>query len=288
MKETRSLRFLYNTVVGRCILWVLVRPWISKTAGCFLNSRFSRFLINPFVRKNQISLDEFDVPKDGFFCFNHFFRRSKLNVDFDETPENFTSPCDAFLTAYTIDENVRFNIKHTKYSVKDLLENRYLAKEYQGGTALIFRLTPKHYHRYHFADGGKVIADKRIDGVLHCVRPIAMDRYPIFIRNSREYTVIDTENFGRIIQMEVGALLVGKIYNHPDKVTVKRGEEKGYFEFGGSTVIVLVKKDVLSLSEELKSCVNNGEEISVSVGSVIGKKQTRKYGYLYERGFENE
>lgn len=59
--------------------------------------------------------------------------------------------------------------------------------------------------------------------------------------------------------MEVGAMMVGRITNHeavPGYVT--RGEEKGYFEFGGSTIILLTQK-VLFFQERI-FCTEAPEE----------------------------
>ena len=133
-------------------------------------------------------------------------------------------------------------IKNTIYDLAGLLKNNILAEEFIGGYGLIYRLTPKHYHRYIFPDDAMAGKPKRIEGILHCVRPVALDRYPVFTENTREYTVLETENFGKIIQMEIGAIMVGKITNHKLVGRVARGMEKGCFEFGGSTIVVLVKK----------------------------------------------
>lgn len=183
-------------------------------------------------------------------------------MEFDLAPGAFCSPCDGLLSCFEIAPDSVFRVKHTEYSLPRLLESDETAEAFSGGTALVFRLTPSHYHRYCFNDGGRVTVEKDIPGILHCVRPIATEAFPVYIRNSRSYCVIESENFGTMVQMEVGALFVGRIKNHPVSGPVRRGDEKGCFEFGGSTVIMLVQKGALVLPEALFS----GEEFPVVLG----------------------
>lgn len=240
-QETRSVRFLYQTKAGRCCLKVLVQPWVSKIAGAYLSSCLSRPLVSAYVKKNKIDLSGY--PQRKYRCFNDFFTRQRNTDDADTTPSHLISPCDAYLSVYPIRDDSVYTIKHTQYRLDQLLDDPELAKHYAGGTCLIFRLTPMHYHRYCFSCRGKVAKCKRIDGKLHCVRPIAYTSIPVFTQNSREYVLIQSEQFGKVVQMEVGALLVGKIKNHPVADAAQQGKEKGYFEFGGSTIILLLEKD---------------------------------------------
>ena len=265
MRDSLVLKFLYKTVPGRICLKILTRPVISKIAGSFLDSGFSAFLIEPFAKMYKINLDGIDMPAEGFYSFNEFFTRKKLDISFDEKNSHLISPSDGFLSVYKIDRKSRFEIKHTKFSVSDLLGDKKLAKDFSGGTALIYRLTPSNYHRYIFIDDGKIIKHKKIRGVLHTVRPIAIERYPVYVQNSREVTIIDTNNFGTIAQVEIGALLIGRITNDKKKGRVKRGEEKGYFEFGGSTIVILLKKDAADIKESKR-------EKLVSIGDLVGKR----------------
>ena len=124
-----------------------------------------------------------------------------------------------------IEKDSEFTIKHTRYSVEDLLQDKSLAARFEGGKALVFRLTPANYHRYCYPAEGRVLSEKKIPGVLHCVRPVALCSVPVFAQNSREYQVIRTERFGTMVQMEIGALLVGKITNK------KRLSGKPYMRF---------------------------------------------------------
>jgi hypothetical protein len=149
-------------------------------------------------------------------------------------------------------------------------------EEFAEGIAFIFRLTPANYHRYSYAADGRILTVRKIPGVLHCVRPVAVRTIPVYAENSREYQVIDTDRFGRLIQMEVGALLVGKITNdaHREEGSIVWcGDEKGYFEFGGSTILLILKGDVIVPDESLAKRTDANGEVPVRMGEVIARKQ---------------
>ena len=269
MSESLGLRFLYHTVCGRAVLKLLVQPGISAAAGRFLDSGLSKPLIAPFLRSNRISLEGIDVPEGGFPSFNAAFARKRLETAYDDTSGHLISPCDGLFSCFPIEADSCFRIKHTAYSLRELLQDEALAETFSGGTAVILRLTPAHYHRYCYVDGGTVLRRQKISGVLHCVRPIATEAFPVYVQNSREYTVLASDSFGTMVQMEVGAMLVGRIVNHPGS-QVRRGEEKGYFEYGGSTIVLLLTKDRAVLDEPFASLIDTGEERRVNLGERIG------------------
>lgn len=172
-----------------------------------------------------------------------------------------------------ITEKCRLTLKHTDYTVASLLKNKQLAEQFAGGYALVFRLTVDDYHRYSYVADGTKGKNVFIPGVLHTVNPIANDYYPIYKENSREYTILHTKAFGDMIQMEVGALLVGKIVNHHGASEIFRGQEKGYFQFGGSTVVLLVKADAVEIDEDILENSAAGIETVVKLGEKIGVKK---------------
>lgn len=237
-----------------------------------MDSRLSKGMIKKFVKKNGIDLNDFY--SDGFKCFNDCFTR-KIKEDKRpiETDKNaFVSPCDALLSAYRIDKDTRLNIKNSIYSLPDLFENEDLAKKYESGICLVFRLCVTHYHRYIYLDNCEKGDNVFIKGKLHTVRPVALEALPVFKRNCREYTVMHTESFGDVTQMEVGAMLVGKIKNHHTDGAHSRGEEKGMFLYGGSTIIVFLEKDKVSLPEAYFEATEKGEETDVLMGQKLGDK----------------
>lgn len=270
--QDRFLRLMYSHAAGRAVMQPLVQPAVSRAAGCFLDNRWSVPLIAPFVRKNHISLKE--CTEKQFFSFNGFFvRKLKWNArPFSDAPEEFISPCDARLTVYPIRENGRFEIKNTEYTLEQLLRDRKLAKRYEGGTLFLFRLSVDDYHRYLFVDDGICSTERRIEGVLHTVNPAANDYCPIYKENTRTYTLLRSANFGTLLQMEVGAMMVGKIVNEQTREArrVQRGEEKGYFAFGGSTIIVLAQKGSVAPEKRIWNYSRLGIETRVRQGETVG------------------
>jgi len=266
--------FLYKTIIGRFLLNLLIRPTISKIAGSLIRSPASRIFIKGFIKNNNIEMDEFRA--DKFRSFDDFFIR-EIKEGLRPFPDNkldVPAPCDGKLTVYPITPDSIFSVKHSKYSVYDLLQDRELANEFSDGLCLVFRLTPDDYHRYSYIDDGEVLIRKKIDGKLHTVQPIACQLLDVYCQNSREYEVLETVNFGKIVQMEVGALFVGKISNHKKSREFKRGEEKGMFQFGGSTVILLFKKDVITVDELIWENSRKDIETVVKMGSRISHRGT--------------
>lgn len=271
VKESASLRFLYHNFFGRLCLKLLTARWISKICGAYLNTRLSKPMIKKFVRKNSIDLNDFE--SDDFRCFNDCFCRKikegKRPIEND--PNELIAPCDGLLSAYRITEDTVLPSKQSRYTLSSLLRDEELAKEYHDGVCLVFRLCVNHYHRYCYPDDGVKGENIFIKGKLHTVRPIALEAGPVFCENCREYTVIDTEKHGRLLQMEVGAMLVGKIKNHHGAGSVKRGDEKGMFLYGGSTVILLVRKDAAVIDEKLFYATEKDIETPVVMGQKLSK-----------------
>lgn len=268
----KSLSFLYKTRVGRTCLKVLVKPSVSKISGRFLNTKISSKMIKRFVKRNHINLNDYESRK--FSSYNDFFTRKlaegKRNIDYDKNA--FISPCDSKLSAYKIHEDSTFKIKDSYYTISDLVGGNEIYKEYINGLCLIFRLCVDDYHRYCYIDSGTKSKNTFVKGELHTVQPIALEKYNIYKRNSREYTVLHTQNFDDVIQIEVGALIVGKIVNFHEEYSFKKGEEKGMFEFGGSTIVLLVKNGIIDIDEEIIENTMRGLETIVKYGERIGNK----------------
>ena len=263
---------LYRTRVGRRAAELLARPGVSRAAGRFMDSRFSRILREPFKRLNHIRMDDF--AEADFKSFNSFFtRRLKPGARPVDTGENaLASPCDGFLTALPVSADGIFTVKGSPYTVRTLTENESIARAFNGGWCMIFRLTPANYHRYAFPDDGKITFAQKIPGVFHTVRPEALQQIPVFKTNTREYACLATANFGPMIYMEVGATMVGRIVNRVTSGAFSRGQEKGYFEFGGSTVILLTAPGALMPEAAILSASARGEETPVKLGERVGHR----------------
>lgn len=268
MEESKLLKFLYKTTIGRCFLKIITNPTISKLVGKFLDTRLSVILINNTIKKNNINILEYE--HKNYKSFNDFFTRKKNKIIIDKNISHFVSPCDSNLLVYKIKKDSNFEIKNSIYTVSSLIGNESKAKDFENGYCLIFRLCTKDYHRYCYIDDGEKTNNIFIRGILHTVRPIAFENYKVFQTNSREWSLLKTENFDEVIQIEVGALLVGKIINYHEEYKFKKGEEKGRFEYGGSTIVVLVKKDKVIINTDILENSKNGIETPVKIGQKIG------------------
>jgi phosphatidylserine decarboxylase len=268
--QDKLLSFLYTNIFGRMLLKPLIQPQVSKLAGRYLSSAHSKWLISKFIERNEIDMDIYE--ECDYSSFNDFFTR-KIKPDCRPVPEDLDvliSPCDCLATVYPIQENTTFSIKNTEYTLRSLLRSPRLAKRFRGGYAYVLRLTVEDYHRYLYSVSGKQSKNYHIDGTFHTVNPIANDYLPIYKENTREYTVIHSKEFGDVLQMEVGALLVGKISNHKQSTVVTRGEEKGFFEYGGSTIVVLTQKGRVTPRSDLLTNSKNGYETKVLQAHPLG------------------
>ena len=266
-----ALRFLYGTCAGRMVLKLAASRPVSRLAGGFMDSPLSRPLIGPFIRKNGIAMGDY-LPLP-FACFNDFFCRP-IRQALRPVPEEASvlmAPCDGLLSVYPITDGLVLPIKQSLYSVAELLGEDGEANRFRDGICLVFRLCVNHYHRYAYLDEGTLRKKRFLPGELHTVRPIALAALPVFTRNCREYTLMETEHFGPVAQVEVGAMLVGKIRNHKGPgMTFRRGEEKGRFLYGGSTVVLLLEKGRAALDEDLFENTARGLETPVQLGEALG------------------
>ena len=272
IESNKALNFFYDTFIGRILLRPFISKWFSNLMALYMNSKYSIKRTNRFIEKNNINI--YDYSKQKYKSYNDFFIRKILD---GKRPINgrrdvFISPCDSKLTVYKINEDLTLKIKGAYYSV-DTLVNKDIMNEYKGGYAFVFRLSTDNYHRYCYIDSGSKNENVHIDGVYHTVQPIALKHYNFYKTNTREYTVMNTNNFGKVIQVEVGAMGIGRIVNHHQEYKFKKGEEKGYFEFGGSTIVLLVKKGMVKVDDDI--ITNSAEDIETNVkyGEKIGIKE---------------
>ena len=268
----RTMRYLYDKQMGCLTQKVVTNPFMSAVAGAFMDTKLSTQAIEGFVRRNNIDLSEYE--ESEYTCFNDFFTRrvkpSERPVDRD--PEVLISPCDGMMTAFRISEDSEFAIKDSYYNVDDLVGGDEIAHKYINGICLVLRLGVDNYHRYCYIDDGWKTGNHHIPGKYHPVQPIVVRKHPVFMQTTREYCTMFTEHFGEVVQIEVGACLVGKIKNHRGPGRMRRGEEKGMFLFGGSTIVLLFKEGVLRLPENLLADSLCGIEQPVKYGAAIARR----------------
>ena len=274
-----SVRFLYGTSFGRAILELCLALKVPAILGAFLRSPFSHFYIKKFIAKNKIDMTDFlDYAEAGqggkkkFRTFNDFFTRKKpaSSLSFDSAVENLISPCDSLLSVFKINSDSVFRVKEFDYSLRDFFETDEFNEKFVGGDCLIFRLCATDYHRFCFIDSGSQGENHFIEGKLYSVQPVACENFRVYTKNRRSWAILKTENFGDVAQIEVGAFSVGGIVNHVQNGAFKKGDEKGFFDLHGSTIVLLFEKNKIRLDENVKP--KDGEEIRVKYGQKIGQK----------------
>lgn len=243
------LKWLYETGTGQMMSRILARPSFSKFYGFYQDSSLSKKKIKNFINEFSIDMDEF-LPSAGrnfpdpYASFNEFFiRKFKEGKRAFVKDENLMPAfAEARYLAYEkVTKEQTFPVKGEDLSAASILQKREWTKAFEGGPLFIARLCPVDYHRFHFPDDGRVLDHYQIKGDLHSVNPVALKyKSNILCTNERYVTILETKNFGKLAFVEVGAICVGKIVqSHNLKDSFKRGEEKGLFLFGGSTVILM-------------------------------------------------
>lgn len=265
----KALKFMYDTAVGRLLLKLAINPVFSKVNGWYNQSSISRRKIKPLIEQYHIDCSQFEDIR--YKSYNDFFVRKKKAEYLPAGLETGTiiSPADAKLMVYDIKDNLQLLIKSSVYTIDSLLEDKKLGETYRGGTCLVYRLSLDDYHRYCYVADGHLSEEVVIPGKLHTVSSISAD-YNVYSENYRHYQEIKDVELPAIIQMEIGAMLVGKINNHPCEIAVK-ANEKGYFSFGGSTIVVLYKANTIRIHSDILEETKKGYETKVGYGEVIGE-----------------
>jgi phosphatidylserine decarboxylase len=270
------LRFLYgNNLFGAFSLNTLVRrKSFSIWFGKYMSSSRSKSKIQPFIDKHKIDMSEYIEPSGGFQSFNQFFHR-RIKDECRPLGDGFVCPADGRVVAFpTIEESTRFYIKGQDFDIPTFLGDKELAKKYLGGSIMVVRLAPVDYHRYHFPCDGTPGPSKLINGYLYSVSPVALKQnFRIFWENKREYCIHQSPDFGDVIICDVGATLTGTIIQtYEENKSIKKGDEKGHFAFGGSTLVILLPPNKIKWSEDLLKNSLNGKETYVKMGEKIGNK----------------
>ncbi len=269
------LKWLYYNPVGEATLYTLVkRKFVSSVYGDMMDKPNSAKKIKPFVKEYNIDLST--AQKQNFISFNDFFTRKlkESAVIIDTAANVITSPADGKALAYDDITNRDFIIKGYKFDLKTFLNDLTLAEKYKNGSLVIVRICPTDYHRYHFPVSGIISKEVKIDGDYYSVNPIAVKKkIELFCLNKREYTVISTPQFGDVIMAEVGATMVGSIIQTFKGDIAIKGKEKGYFKFGGSTIVLIFEKGQVIIDDDLLTNTRKGLETQVSVGERIAIKK---------------
>lgn len=271
------LRWVYESRLGQGLAdRVLSRAFVSQLYGAYQSSVMSSRKIESFIRQFQIPMEEFE--EGPFRSFNDFFiRKFKAGFrPFAEKAEEFPAFAEARYFAFeSVSQGQKFPVKGLSLDLSQLLGGEERARPFWGGPLLLARLCPTDYHRFHFPDQGQVLESYRLQGPLHSVNPVALRYRPeILETNERVVSILETQHFGKLAYIEVGALCVGKIVQtHTQSPSFQRGDEKGYFLFGGSTVIVVgqpgrwkIDSDLLEQTQaQRETLVELGQRVALSI-----------------------
>ncbi len=266
------LAWLYYNPIGELTLKALVkRKFLSSFYGRLMDNPSSAKKIGPFVKEYDIDMSE--AEKQHFDSFNDFFTRKlkpgARKVDTDSLV--VVSPADGKVLAYNNISEQDFFVKGTKFNLLAFLNDDKLAQKYHDGSLMVFRLCPVDYHRFHFPVNGALSPPMKIDGYYYSVNPIALHRMILaFWQNKREYVIISNEVFGDVLMAEIGATMVGGIVQTYKGKFAWKGAEKGFFKFGGSTVVLLFEKGKVKIDEDLLKNTQKGLETSILMGERVG------------------
>lgn len=272
----RALQRAYsNFFLNKVISSSTIQKAVSKLVAVQKKSSLSKKSVSDFVKAYDINLNDFEVPLGGYQSFNEFFIRKKKNIKFPEG-KTLGSPCDARLSIARISNST----PALKIKGRDVLLPDFLGplrdRCPKDGWAMTFRLCPVDYHRFHFVDAGPIEETQKLGTTLHSVNPWALQSAPqIFEWNERQLSIQNGETFGEIIYVEVGAMCVGAIHQTYDrKKSIQRGQEKGYFDFGGSTLVLIVS-DIFAPDERILNTNEKGLEWMTRVGDSLGRVGAR-------------
>lgn len=277
VQDERVLKLLYTTVVGRLATWaVFSRRWFSTVYSLSARSRFGRKSVPDFIER--FGIVEADFEPATYRTFNDFFIRRLRDgarpfvADSDKLPAFAEARYTGWSSA---DEVPFFTVKRARYSVEALLVESRWAEVFRGGPVLIARLAPQDYHRFHIVDDGEILDHYELRGRYHSVNPIATgSQAGVFALNRRSVTVQQTRNFGRVAYVDVGAMTIGSIVAQRRIADqVRRGDERGYFQFGGSTVVMVGERGRWEPTETILESTREGVETYVRLGRVVGKSR---------------
>lgn len=274
----KYIEWTYESPIGKGITELIAKKKIfSKIYGMYCNTKSSANKIPSFIEGFNIDMTMSKKKSHEFNSFNDFFIRELTPEARPLTKDEnvLISPGDGRITAYeNIDLDNIVQIKGLTYSLRELINDDTVANKYKNGVCLILRLCPTDYHRFHFVDSGIPCENHFIKGYYYSVNPIALKSIPkLFCENKREWCLFKSDNFKDVLHVEVGATCVGSIFQtYSLNTRVNKGDEKGYFKFGGSTTILFFEKDSVKMDNDVLEQSNLGFECKVQFGENIGTK----------------
>ena len=274
----RFLRWTYGNPLGQLSLHALVkRAAFSRWYGRRMDTPASRAKVAPFISKYKVNAEELADAPNSYRTFNEFFYR-KLKPGarpIDPDPKAVVFPADGRHFGFQdVSQLEGIFVKGAVFDLRKLLADDELAARFHDGAMVLSRLCPVDYHRFHFPVAGTPGAPVLINGPLFSVNPIALRRnIHIFTENKRAVSRIQSDRFGLVAMLEVGATCVGSFdYTFTPGEHVGKGAEKGFFKFGGSSTITLFERGRIQLADDLLNCSRRGIELYARMGDRMGTR----------------
>ena len=272
-----QLEFLYGNPIGKLLLkHLLVRRTFSWLYGFSKRSRRSRDQITAFIETLGVDTSEIEKPIEAYRSLDEFFsRRLRPGArPIDPDPDHLLSPSDGRALAWQRLGDGQLVVKATRTTVNEMIGDPATAAEFADAAVLLVRLAAADYHRCHFPASGVAHAPQAVGDRLHSVHPIALEAGAPSFANYRMRTRIDSDRFGPLLIIEVGALTVGSIVQTFTPSRVERGQEKSYFCFGGSALLMLAKADRITFDDDLTRATADGVESQLRVGTRVAVRRT--------------
>lgn len=249
-------RYPLSGVLNLFLQWLAKLPFVSYLYGKIQDTKWSRKKVIPFIKKFDIKEEEFEKRSSQFTSFNDFFyRKLKKGVrKVEGGSAQAIIPADGrYLFVPKLSNRDGFYVKGKRFCLSEFLKDENLAARYENGVMVIARLCPTDYHRFHFPCNGIALIPKPINGYLNAVNLVSLkNNIDVFSENKRALTLLNTEKFGQVVFAEVGAVCVGSIVQTFTLGTLfKKGDEKGYFAFGGSSIVLLFEENRIQLDKDL-------------------------------------
>lgn len=269
-----EIQWYYSTFLGRFVLNTLTsRKPLSRVLSIYRNSRWSIPRIQREINRFNVQMEDYEDARYGSYA-DFFLRRFKAGArPFIKDTQRMAAFAEGRYLAFNqVSPDIEFPVKGKFLTLGGIVRDQAIATKFLDGPLLICRLRPIDYHHFHYPDDGMTERSYRIPGDLHSVNLIALKaKQDIFFKNERRVSILKTKNFGTLAFIEVGAMTVGRIVQvKPEESPFQKGEEKGYFMFGASTIILAGQKGSWLPDQDIVEQTRTGRETMIKLGTGIG------------------
>ncbi|KAI0401181.1 phosphatidylserine decarboxylase proenzyme [Xylaria palmicola] len=272
LKKKIKLLLLFNPIMEWLDRTHAMRLYIhreSDRAGREERAASSKSQIAGFVDAYNINMKDFDPPNiDAYGSFRRLLHAP--------AHARAVVVADSRVVVYdSVAKTKALWIKGQDFDMTNLVMDTQLGARFDGAAVASFRLSPQDYHRYHPPVAGRVTAFRSLPGDYYQVDPIALrSNVDILTRNARDYVVIDTKEFGEVLFVAIGATDVGSVQFHKEWRTpgneIRKGDELGIFQFGGSSIIVAFQAGRIKFDDDLRDLSMQRIQVAVEVGMSLG------------------